>query len=246
MRWTPVTQHKQILLTQLLPRILFFLLPFPRPRDYHHSCQLNQWTSIWSFCFQSLCLSSVQFSDTVMSYSLRPHGQQHARLPSPSPTHRACSDSCPLNRWWHPTILSSAIPFSSCLLSFPASGSFPISRFCALGSQNIRASASAPGFQWINRVDFLQNWLVLSPTVQGTLKSLLQHHNSKASILQHSAFFIVQLSHPYMTTGKTITLTRWTIVGKIMSLLFNMLSKFVIAFLPSSKHLLISWRQSPS
>ena len=82
--------------------------------------------------------------------------------------------------------------------------------------------------------------------VQGTLKSLLQHHSSKASILQHSAFFTVQLSHPYMTTGKTIALTRWTFVGKVMSLLFNMLSRLVITFLPRSKHLLISWLQSPS
>ena len=83
-------------------------------------------------------------------------------------------------------------------------------------------------------------------TVQGTLKSLLQHHSSKASIFQCSAFIIVQLSHPYMTTGKTIALTRWTFVGKVMSLLFNMLSRLVIAFLPKSKHLLISWLQSPS
>ena len=82
--------------------------------------------------------------------------------------------------------------------------------------------------------------------VQGTLKSLLQHHSSKASILQCSAFFIVQLSHPYMTTGKTIALTRWTLVGKVTSLLFNMLSRLVITFLPRSKHLLISWLQSPS
>ena len=84
------------------------------------------------------------------------------------------------------------------------------------------------------------------PAVQGTLKSLLQHHRSKASILQHSAFFIVQLSHPYMTTAKTIALTRWTFVGKLMSLLFNMLSRLVITFLPRSKHLLISLLQSPS
>ena len=82
--------------------------------------------------------------------------------------------------------------------------------------------------------------------VQGTLKSLLQHHSSKASFLQCSAFFIVQLSHPYMTTGKTIALSTWTFVGKVMSLLFNMLSRIAIAFLPRSKHLLISWLQSPS
>ena len=89
------------------------------------------------------------------------------------------------------------------------------------------------------------DWFDL-PAVQGTLKSLLQHHSSKASILQCSALFIVQLSHPYMTTRKTIALTRWTFVGKVMSLLFNILSMLVIAFLPRSKHLLISWLQSPS
>ena len=89
------------------------------------------------------------------------------------------------------------------------------------------------------------DWLNLL-TVQGTLKSLLQHHSSKASILRHSAFFIVQLSHPYMTTGKTIALTRWTFFGKVMSLLLNMLSRLVITFLPRSKQLLISWLQSPS
>ena len=89
------------------------------------------------------------------------------------------------------------------------------------------------------------DWLDL-PAVQGTLKSLLQHHSSKASILRSSAFFTVQLSHPYMTTGKTIALTRWTFVGKVMSLLFSVLSRLVITFLPRSKRLLISWLQSPS
>ena len=94
-------------------------------------------------------------------------------------------------------------------------------------------------------ISFRMDWLDLL-AVQGTLKSLLQYHSSKASILQHSAFFTVQLSHPYMTTGKTIALTRWIFVGKVMSLLFNMLSRLVITFLPRSKRLLISWLQSPS
>ena len=94
-------------------------------------------------------------------------------------------------------------------------------------------------------ISLRMDWLDLL-AVQGTLKSLLQHHSSKASILQHSSFFIVQLSHSYMTTGKTIALTRWTFVGKVMSLLFNMLSRLVITFLPRSKHLLISWLKSPS
>ena len=94
-------------------------------------------------------------------------------------------------------------------------------------------------------ISFRMDWFDV-PAMQGTLKSLLQHHNLKASILWHSAFFMVQLSHPYMTTGKTIALIRWTFVGKVMSLLFNMLSKLAIAFLPRSKCLLISWLQSPS
>ena len=94
-------------------------------------------------------------------------------------------------------------------------------------------------------MSFRMDWLDLL-AVQGTLKSLLQHHSWKASILQHSAFFTVQLSHPYKTTGKTIALTRWTFVGKVMSLLLNMLSRLVITFLPRSNHLLISWLQSPS
>ena len=107
-------------------------------------------------------------------------------------------------------------------------------------SFNISPSNKHPGL-----ISFRMDWLDLL-AVQGTLKSLLQHHSSKASILRHSAFFIGQLSHPYMTTGKTIILTRWTFVDKIMSLLFNMLSRLVITFLPRSKHLLISWLQSPS
>ena len=94
-------------------------------------------------------------------------------------------------------------------------------------------------------ISFRIDWLGLL-AVQGTLKNLLQHHSLKASVLQHSAFFIIQLSHPHMTTGKTIALTRWTSVGKVMSLLFNMLSRLVITFLPRSKRLLISWLQSPS
>ena len=106
-------------------------------------------------------------------------------------------------------------------------------------SFNISPSNEHPG------LIFRMDWLGLL-AVQGTLKSLLQHHSSKASILQRSAFFTVQLSHPHMTTGKTIALTRWTFVDKVISLLFNMLSRLVISFLPRSKHLLISWLQSPS
>ena len=103
----------------------------------------------------------------------------------------------------------------------------------------------SPSNEYSGLISFRMDWLDLL-AVQGTLKSLLQHHSSKASILWCSAFFMVQLSHPYMTTGKTIALTRWTFVGKVMSLLFNMLSMLVIAFLPRSKYLLIPWLQSPS
>ena len=100
----------------------------------------------------------------------------------------------------------------------------------------------SPSSEYSGLISFRMDWLGLL-AVQGTLKSLLQHHSSKASILRHSAFFTVQFSHPYMTTGKTIALTRWTFVGKVMSLLFNTLSRLVIAFLPRSKRLLISWLQ---
>ena len=103
----------------------------------------------------------------------------------------------------------------------------------------------SPSNEHSRLIYFQMDWLDLL-AVQGTLKSLLQHHSSKASILLHSAFFIVQLSHPYMTIGKTIVLTKWTFVCKVMSLFFNMLSGLVITFLPRSKHLLISWLQSPS
>ena len=111
-------------------------------------------------------------------------------------------------------------------------------KYCSF-SFNISPSNEHPGL-----ISFRMDWLDLA--VQGTLKSLLQHHSSKASILWRSTFFVVQISHPYMTTGKTIALTRQTFVDKVMSLLFNMLSRLVITFLPRSKHLLISWLQSPS
>ena len=319
-----------------------------------------------------------------MSDPLRLLGQQHARLLCPSPVPRACSNSCPFSQWCHPTISSFVIPMTSCLQSFLASGSFPMSQFFTSGGQSISASASvlpmnmqewfplqltgliSLQFKGLSRVFsnttvqnhqffgtqlslqsnshihtsvqfssvaqsclvFATSWTTvhqsclsitnsrslcklmsielvmpsnhlilsrphlllpsifpsvrvfsnesvlhirwpeywsfsfsISPSneysglisfrmdlleVQGTFKSLLQHHSSKTSVLQCSAFFVVQLSHPYMPTGKTTALTRQTFVSKVMSLLFNMLSMLVIAFLPRSKHLLISWLQSPS
>ena len=201
--------------------------------------------SMWIISVPAAQLS-VQFSHSVMSDSLWPHGLQHARLPCPSPTPRAYSNSGPSSQWYHPTISSSVVPFSSCPQSFPASGSFQMSQFFASSGQSIGVSASTSVLPVNMQVWFPLGWTGWISLQAKTLKSLLQHHSSKASILRCSAFFIVQLSHPYMTTRKTIALTRWTFVGKVMSLLFNVLSKLAIAFLPRSKCLLISWLQSPS
>ena len=182
-----------------------------------------------------------------MSDSLWPHGLQHTRLPCPSPTPGACSNSCPSSWWCHPTISSSVIPFSSCLHFFPSIR--VISNESALRIRWPKywsfSFSIRPSNEYSGLTAFRMDWLDLL-AVRGTLKSLLQHHSLRASILQSSAFFMVQLSHPNVTTGKTIALTRWTFVSKVMSLLFNMLTRLVIAFLPMSKCLLISWLQSPS
>ena len=151
-------------------------------------------------------ISSVQSSRSVVSSSLWPHGLQHTRLPCPSPTPGACSNSCPLSRWCHPTISSSVIPFSSCLQSFPASGSFLMSQLFTSGGQYLSFSFNiSPSNEYSGLISFKIDWFDLL-AVQGTLKTLLQHHSSKDSILQCSTFFMVQLSHPYMTTGKNHSL----------------------------------------
>ena len=148
-----------------------------------------------SFKIQSN-FSSVQFIYSVMSDSLQPHGLQHSNLPCPSPTPSACSNSCPSSQWCHPTISSSVVPFSFCAQSHPASGSFPMSQLFAWGGQSIEVSASVSVLP-MNTQDWYpgleMDWLDLL-AVQGTLKSLLQHHSTKVSILRHSAFFIVQLT----------------------------------------------------
>ena len=164
-----------------------------------------QWSYIWGmFMIKRWIPTSLSyafllllFSRSIVSNSFWPQGLQHARLPCPSPSRRACSNSCPLSWWCHSTISSSVVPFSSCLQSFPASGSFLISQLFASGGQSIRASASAS----VLPVNF-QDWFPLGLTgfdlltVQKTLKSFIQHRSSKASILWQSAFFIAQLSHP--------------------------------------------------
>ena len=154
-----------------------------------------------------------------MSDSLRPHELQHARPPCASPTPRVHPNSCPWSRWCHPAISSSVVPFSSCPQSLPASGSFPVRTLPMRWPKYWSFSFSiSPSNEHPGLIFFRMDWLDLYAS-QGTLKSLLQHHSSKASIFQHSSFFIVQLLHPYMTPGKTIALTRWTFVGKVMSLL---------------------------
>ena len=163
----------------------------------------------------------------------------------PSPTPRVYSNTCPLSQWCHPTISSSAVPFLLPSSIFPSirvfsSESVLLIRWPKYWSFGFSIS---PSNGYSGLISFMMDWLDLL-AVQGTLKTLLQHRSSKASILQCSAFFRVHLSHPYMTTGKTIALTRWTFVCKVMSLIFNNLLRLVITFLPRSKCLLISWLQS--
>ena len=190
-------------------------------------------------------MCSVQFSHSIVSDSLRPHGLQHARLPCPSPTPRV-----------YPMSVELVMPSNHLILCRPLllpPSVFPSIRvFSNQSVLQIRwpkywsfSFNISPFNEYSGLFSFRMDWLDLL-AVQGTLKSLPIHHSSKASILRCSAFLIVQLSHPYMTTGKTIALTRWTFVDKVTSLLFNMLSRLVITLLPRSKHLLISWLQSPS
>ena len=181
-----------------------------------------------------------------MSDSLRPHESQHARAPCPSPTPRVHSNSS----------IESVMPSSHLILCRPLLFLPPIPPSTRVFSNESTLHMRWPEYwsfsfniipskEHVRLISFRMDWLDLLAAL-GTLRSLLQHHSSKASILWRSAFFIVQLAHPYMNTGKTIALTRRTFVGKVMSLLFKMLSRLVIIFLPRSKCLLISWLQSPS
>jgi len=153
----------------------------------------------------SIISHSVQFSHLVLSNSLWPHGLQHTRAPCPSPTPRVYPNSCSLSWWCHPTISSSVIPFSSCPQSFSSFRVFSNESVLCIREPKYWSFSFniSPSNEHSGLISFRMDWLDLL-AVQGTLKSLLQHHSSKASIFWHSAFFIVQLSHPYMTTGKTI------------------------------------------
>ena len=171
-----------------------------------------------------------------MSDSLRPHGLQHARPPCPSPTPGVYTNSCPLSQWYHLTISSSVVPFSSCLQSFPTSGSFQMSQLFASGGQNTGVSALILVLPVNTQDRFPLGWTgwisLQSKGLSRVFNTTIQKHQFFSSV-----FFTVQLSHPYVTTGKTIALTRWTFFDKVMSLLFNMLSRLVITFLPRSKRL---------
>ena len=188
-----------------------------------------------------------QFSHSVVSHSLQPHGLQHARLPCPSPTPGACSNSHPSSQWCHSIISSSVVPFSSCLQSFSASGSFPMCQFFKSGDQSIGISASMSVLPMNT-----QDWSALGWTGWISLQSKgLLRVFSNTTVQKHQ-FFGAQFSlwsnfhiHTWL-----LEKPRWTFVGKVMSLFFNTLSRFFfllfIAFLPRSKSLLISWLQSPS
>ena len=187
-----------------------------------------------------LCILSLKgklllllFSHQVVSDCLWPQRLQLTRLPRSLPSPGVCSNSCPLSQWCNSTISFSVVPFSSCLQSIPALHI----RWPKYRSFNLSIS---PSNDYSGLISFKIDWFDLL-TVQGILRNLIQHQSSKASILWCSAFFMVQLSRPYMTVGKPIALTIQTFVGKVVSLLFQMLSRFVIAFLPRSKRLLISW-----
>ena len=192
-------------------------------------------------------LLTVQLSRSVVSNYLQPHEPQHIRPPCPSPTPgvhpkpMSIESVMPSNHIiiCHPPLLLPSIFPSIRVFSNESALCIRLPK-CWIFNFSISPPNEHPGL-----ISFRMDWLDLL-AVQGTLKSLLQHHSSKASIFQRSAFFTVQLSHPYMTTGKIIALTKRTFVGKVMSLLLNMLSRFVITFLPRSKCLLISWLQSPS
>ena len=197
--------------------------------SFHSLSHVQLFATPWTAAHQaSLPITNSQNLPKLMS------------IESVTPSHHLIL-CCPL------LLLPSVFPFSSCPQSFPVSGSFPMSQLFAWGGQiywsfsfQISPSNEDPGL-----ISFRMEWLDL-PGIRGTLKGLLQHHSSKASIIWRSAFFTVQFSHLCMTTGKTIALTRWTFVDDIMSLLLNILSRLVVTFLPRSKHLLISWLQSPS
>ena len=195
--------------------------------------------------FLNRSLNSVQVSHSVMSNSLWPHGLQHIRLPCPSPTPGVYSNSYPSSRWCHPTILSSVVPFPPAFNLSQYQGLFQWVSSLHQVAKVLEFQVQHQSFQWTARTDFLKNWLVWSPcsprdSQESSPTPQFKSINSSALSLLYSP--TLTSIHKYW---KTIALTRWTFVGKVMSLLFKMLSVLVIVFLPRSKHLLISYLQSP-
>ena len=188
-------------------------------------------------CLISVTLSLLLFSRQVMSNSLQPRGLQHARFPCPSVSPGVFSDSCPLSQWSHTTISFSVAHFSSCPLSFPALGSFPVSQFFASRGQHFGAFASASVLP-VN----IQSWF------PSGLTGLIfcprdSQESSPAPQFKSMNSLVLQLSHPYMTSGKTIALTRWTFLGEVSSLVFNMVPRFVIPFM-SRLAAALSWQRA--
>ena len=191
-------------------------------------------------------LSSVHFSGSVVSDPLQPHESQYARPPCPSPTPGVHSDSRPSSGWWHPAISTSVVPFSSCPQSFPASESFPMSQLFAWGGQSTGVSALASAL-----TKNTQDWSPSEWTGWISLQSKDSQESSPTPQFKSINSSVLSFLHSPTVTSihdhrKTIVLTRWTLVSKVMSLLLNMLSRLVITFLPRSKCVFISWLQSPS
>ena len=195
------------------PKKDWFVLP-PLPDQVIEDMGVG---SIWAHSKLPFWMASVQFRSSVVSDSLQPQRLQHTRPPCPSLTPVAYSNSCSLSLWWHPTISSSVIPFSSRPLSFPASESFQMSQLFASGGQSIGVSASASVLPMKTQDWFPLGWTGWIPLQSKELSRIFSNTSvqKRSSILQRSAFFIVQLSHPYMIIGKIIALIRWTFVGNV-------------------------------
>ena len=230
----PFTRHQRLVLTPSFREVWAFLT-YKEPISITLHAD-KQGTSKKNPVLTRKLTVLLLFSCSVMSSSLWPRGLQHSRLSCPSLSPGVWSNSLSLSRWCHPTISSSVVPFSSCLQSFPGSGFFfpNESALCISWPKYWSFSFSiSPSNEYLGLISFRIDWFDFL-AVQGTLKSFLQHHNLKGSILRCSAFFVVQLSHLYMTTGKGMALTWWTFAGKVIFLLFNTVSRSVIAFLPRS------------
>ena len=195
---------------QVPENVLILWICFPLSR--------SSWATCIFYLPDHVCilyhLSALQFSRSVISDAFRPHGLQHTRPPCLLATPSVYLNLCPLSQWCHPTISSSVVPFSCCLQSFPASGSFPMSQFFTSGGQSTGISASTSVLPMNTQDWSILGWTDWISLQSKGLKSLLQHQSLKASVLWCLAFFTVQLSHPYMTTGKTIALTRQTFASK--------------------------------